>query len=219
MQSRVAIAVGVTSIGFPPFFRRLFKKSGVAVAPNLLHFLEVKHKQRERRLLKQKLTERKKKRMERKFESLKEQEEQAKTARAKRDGAHRRGGNMDGFDDGSGKKRAKKRPARVCPLCKKKGHSTTRSQKCICSPNHPDHDANRPVPTPEAVETVAEAPPVAPQNEKTLVDAADADAMDTIPFEDTENEDEEDLDLEKAIAGSGTSFVTGGDEEMSAGEL
>lgn len=43
--------------------------------------------------------------------------------------------------------------------------------------------------------------------------------MDTTPFEDGKNEEEEDVDLAKVIAAGGSSFVDDSDDEMPVGEL
>lgn len=143
-ENRVDLAVGITILGFKVCFLRLFKALSVEVTPAVLHFLEVKDRNRQKSLDKQKLTETKKHRNKIKFEQLKEDERIAKIQRTKRDGVCKSGGHMlDGGFDADDKEEAqpKKKKARgpvICPLCKKKGHKTSKSELCTHNPDHPD---------------------------------------------------------------------------------
>lgn len=121
--------------------------------------------------------------MQNKFEVWKEQEALAKKERFKRDGAHKRGGNLHGFDDDEGNNRKARNKRRkqgpiICPLCKKKGHKTIKSKKCKYNPQNPEYDPAVPVPEP-----IAAASTLTQEEEKALLDAADAEAMDTLPLD------------------------------------
>jgi hypothetical protein len=128
---------------------------------------------------------------------IKIQEQDAKRAREKREGTYKRGGNIHGFDDEDDitkKKPAKKRNNTpiVCPLCGLKGHKTKVSKKCLFNPANPKFDHDQKIPQPEQQPVAAAAPVEAPEaapfaaleEEDTtlLLDSADADVMDTIPF-------------------------------------
>ena len=101
LQNQIAIAIGILSLGFLPYFCRLFKALGIAMTPNTLHFLEVRDGTRMKRLHHLTKTTTKKDRMKQKFELLRKDEEEAKKQRGKRNGTYKSGGHMnteDGFD-------------------------------------------------------------------------------------------------------------------------
>jgi hypothetical protein len=52
LHNRIALAVGVNSIGVEAFFVRLFNKLGINVDANVLHYLQVKENCRMKRLAK-----------------------------------------------------------------------------------------------------------------------------------------------------------------------
>lgn len=141
LWSRLYMAVGINSFGFAAYFTRLFEKLGIVLEPSVLYFFKQKDLYRTKRLESLKTVEKKKLRMERKFEQLRNDEIEARTARAKRNGTYRRGMNMDEGDSsdngkeddgtrGKPQRKKKKRSQVICPFCKKIGHSTTRSKKC-----------------------------------------------------------------------------------------
>ena len=140
LWNRVCLCIGITSIGYLAYFRRLYKKLGIAMTPNVLNYLDVKHKCRSRRLelAKQKLS--KKKRNKRKYEMLKEHTTIARKERAKRDG-YKTGMNLDNVEvSAQGQTTKQPRPKRtvsVCPhpFCGKRGHKTTKSKHCLANPD------------------------------------------------------------------------------------
>jgi hypothetical protein len=106
-----------------------------------VHFFDVKDLTRVKRLLKRKTREEKRSRLQVKHDKLRAYEAIAKDERAKRDGTYKTGMAMaDESDEEVGDNR--KRPAttgetrkktanKVCPHCKRKGHTTTRSRQCL----------------------------------------------------------------------------------------
>jgi hypothetical protein len=46
LTNRIAVGVGIVSLGLLEYFKRLYKALGIAMTPNVLHFLQVKDKQR-----------------------------------------------------------------------------------------------------------------------------------------------------------------------------
>jgi hypothetical protein len=44
LSNRIAIGIGVTSLGLVDYFKCLFEELEIAVTPNILHFLEVKER-------------------------------------------------------------------------------------------------------------------------------------------------------------------------------
>jgi hypothetical protein len=141
LKNRVAIAIGIVSLGFRSYFERLFVALGIELTDNVLHYIKYIDKQREYRLEKEKKSSTKKVRMKRKFELLREDEQAATRARNRREGQYKSGGHMQpgGFDamgNGSGKPKAS---TRLCPHCGLKGHVTTRSKQCLKNPKNPNY--------------------------------------------------------------------------------
>jgi hypothetical protein len=69
------------------------------------------------------------------------------------------------------KQPAKKKAAKVCPLCGKKGHLTAQSKHCLFNLKHPEYKGDQqPVPIPTESTT----------NNN---DADDVDAMDSLPLD------------------------------------
>ena len=137
LANRIALAIGINSIGFVAFFTRLYAKLGIEMDASVLYFLKQKDTYRYTRLASLKKASKKKLRMKRKFERLKEDEMAARVQRQKRAGTYRRGMNLDDDEgNGAGSNKKKKDKNIVCPFCKLVGHSTTRSKKCLQNPMH-----------------------------------------------------------------------------------
>jgi hypothetical protein len=123
------------------YFNRLFCTFGMPMPPCISHFLSVKQVIRKKRQQKKKERKTKKERKEKYFVNLRLQEQQTKKAASKRDGTYKKGQNMEeGGADGytldellaaAAAKPSVKRQHVVCKHCKKAGHSTTRSKKCL----------------------------------------------------------------------------------------
>jgi hypothetical protein len=176
LTSRVAMAVGVTTLGFQPYFERLLQTLGIDITPNVHHFLSFLHKRQQYRIQKALKTTTKKNRMKRKFEILKEEEQKAIQARQKRDGTYKSGGNImspngfDGFDE----RKPAARTQKVCPHCGLKGHVTTRSKKCL---KHKDNTNNIEAEQTQPTTTTS-------TNFATAVNPADdVNAYDSMPFD------------------------------------
>jgi hypothetical protein len=100
----------------------------------------MKDRTRNNRLLRIKTKENKKLRIKRKHEDLLRDEQIARKERAKREGVYKSGVNMqdEDLDDDAGQQpnaaaRNNRRSNKniICPHCHLKGHSTTRSRKCL----------------------------------------------------------------------------------------
>jgi hypothetical protein len=119
---------------------------GIKLTPSITHYLQVKDRSRARRIARSKLSETKKSRVQKKNDTLKHDEAQARKERAKRDGTYKRGMNMDeGGADGctaedlaqpKQKKQRKVNKDIICKHCKLKGHSTTRSRACLMNKDY-----------------------------------------------------------------------------------
>lgn len=137
LHNRLSIGLGINALGTQEYFGRLFKTLGIIMTPNILHFLAVKENKRMRRIAKVKLVESKKLRKESYFAKSKVDEAAAMKQRSKRDVTYKSGQNLDDVmeDDDNGntnaRSRRKQQMAAVCKHCGKKGHSTTRSKKCL----------------------------------------------------------------------------------------
>jgi hypothetical protein len=109
------------------YFERLLRTLGIAMTPNVRHFLTVKENKRTRRIMNVRLNETKKLWKQKIFARMKEDEVAARTGRDKRDGTYRPRQNMDEVsedDQEQGVPKRKKAAPKVCPHCGKKGHST-----------------------------------------------------------------------------------------------
>jgi hypothetical protein len=146
LSNRISIGLGIVSLGFLQYFTRLYHALGIAMTPNIVHFLQVKDKQRSKRLSAMKTTKAKRDRMKRKYLQLQEDEKIAKKERSKRDGTYKTGmnvadGAVDGYTADDLLRAAATKPTRrsrnkneVCSHCGLKGHSTKRSKKCLHNP-------------------------------------------------------------------------------------
>jgi hypothetical protein len=142
----INIGLGIVSIGLLQCFKRLYHVLGITMTPNIVHFLEVKDKQREKRLANMKTNKAKRDCMKRKFIQLQEDEKIAKKERSKRDGTYKTGMNMangaaDGYTEAELLRAASTKPTKsksqknlVCPHCGMKGHSTKHLSKCLHNP-------------------------------------------------------------------------------------
>lgn len=190
LSNRIAIAVGIASIGFMPFFRRLFKNLGIDITRNVQHFLDVKERHRNKRLANAKMTSTKIRRNKRKMANLRKEEGKAKVARDKREGTYKPGGHMDegGFDaddDGRARKKTKSKKNVVCKYCGLKGHTTKRSQYCLLHPGGPKKG-------PGAKADENDPAPVTSKTDTEILDEQDADQMDMMPLVDDLPSDQED---------------------------
>jgi hypothetical protein len=144
LRNRIAVAVGNNTLGYVVYFRRLMDDLGITTTDNVLHFLEYKEKVRSKRLAVLKTKDKKKARLKRKFDQLKQDEVDAMISAKKRDGVYESGYHMKEASDDDGEERQQqrgraKKPSQsrqdvVCPHCLKKGHSTTRSKQCLKNP-------------------------------------------------------------------------------------
>jgi hypothetical protein len=140
LQNRLAFAVGVNSLGFMAFYKRIFDKMGIEITPNVEHYLLKRESHRMNKLAKKRTAEAKKQKNKRKYDKLKEHTLKAKSEFHKRHGTYRKGMNMDdpygellnGREDADGRKPAVKRTKTTgfCEYCGKSDHLTKRSKKC-----------------------------------------------------------------------------------------
>ena len=134
LQTRLSIGIGIQGLGLLEYFKRLFVKLGIEITSNVLNFLSVKEMKRAKRIGKVKLTDTKKQRLQSKYEQLKQHEAIAKKERAKREGTYKTGINMEDVSEEEAKDNntpTRNRRTIICKHCGKKGHTTTRSKKCL----------------------------------------------------------------------------------------
>jgi hypothetical protein len=160
LTNRVGLAPGINSVGLEAYFTRLFTLLGIDLTPNVQHFLNVKDRNRQKRLAKIKTRDAKKERMKSKFDKLKLDEVVARKERSKRDGTYRSGQNMMddiGDDDQQANRQQQKKPRKnvvICPHCGRKGHSTTRSKKCAHYQEQPPVDTTAATGAPRRMEHI-----------------------------------------------------------------
>jgi hypothetical protein len=142
LNNRISFAVGINSIGVLPFYTRLFRKMGINMTENVKHYLQVKETSRMRKIEGGKTQLAKKNRNKAKYEKLKDATRLAKKEFLKREGAYRRGMNMDDpfsemlngqeLVDDERKPAAKKRKmSGFCEYCGRSDHLTKRSSSCM----------------------------------------------------------------------------------------
>jgi hypothetical protein len=189
LENQLSMAIGIGSLGLERYFHRLFILLSISMKPNITHFLTFKELLQTKRHNKNELTSTKKNCIKVKMDVLKEHKEIARQEHRKQQGAsYQPGQNMDANRaDGYTEQdlltlieQAKKRPRHnsnnnkaTCPFCNLKGHTTTRSSKCLLhsSKNNKKHE-----PTP-GVPIVAKAPPDPPEDETAALNAYKCDAL------------------------------------------
>lgn len=147
LASRLAIAVGVTSLGLLEYFCRLFSALGIAMTPDVLYFLELKDSSRAKRIHNLKKKAVKKKRIKRKIELLRAETILAGKERSKHEGTYKSGQNIgEGSSGGFTANQlsaARRRKNAVCPHCNKRGHSRTTHRNCdLFTVVHPRRRSN-----------------------------------------------------------------------------
>jgi hypothetical protein len=155
LHNRIALAVGVNSVGVEEFFTRIYHKLGINMDANVLHYLQVKEKNRKKRLAKVRTREAKVNKNKKKTAKLAIDTKKAKVEYHRREGTYRKGMNLDDpynevlgapvedvVDDDAAalleeaarkppaKKRRKTSLGEVCEYCGLKGHLTKRSKLC-----------------------------------------------------------------------------------------
>ena len=95
LNNRIACAVGINSLGVEVFFKRLFKKLGIKLTPNVAYYLHTREKSRVKRLETIRTRAAKQKKNKRKYDKLKDATLQAKKEFLKRQGAYQKGMNLD----------------------------------------------------------------------------------------------------------------------------
>jgi len=83
----MSIAIGTKTLGTSDCHVGLYNKLGIALTPDVLHFLTVKSRVRRKRIARTKTSECKRKRKADECERLKHDTKDAKRARAKQDGS------------------------------------------------------------------------------------------------------------------------------------
>ena len=189
LQNRLSIGIGIQTLGMLEYFKRLYSALGISITPNVLNFLAVKEQKRSTRHLKASQTETKKQRLATKYAQLRLDEAIAKKERAKRDGTYMTGINMaEVQEEAEQQQKLKARNNVVCTHCGKKGHTTTRSKKCLKHKDNLQKDVEVTTVTavPGAAAAVAQVPPV-PQVAISVAntnDADDIDELDAMPLVD-----------------------------------
>jgi hypothetical protein len=143
LTNRLSVALGINSLGVSEYFQRLYVALGIVMTDDVQHYITVKDTKCLKRLEKVKTKEQKKLRLKRKFTALTNDEAKAQKERQTRAGTYKSGMNMaDGAVDGytlddlkiaasDNGPTTNTRKNLVCPHCGQKGHSTTRSTRCL----------------------------------------------------------------------------------------
>jgi hypothetical protein len=139
LHTCIALAVGINSLGVELFFKCLFKKKlGLPITQNVAYYLELKEKNRNKRLQKVKTREAKLKKNKAKNENLAKNTLIAKTEQRKRQGTYRKGLNLDDpEEEPAPKKKVATRTkgsgasGKYCEYCGIKGHVTRHGAKCL----------------------------------------------------------------------------------------
>jgi hypothetical protein len=139
LHNCIGFAVGINLIGVTEYFRRLYRKLGITMTPNVQHYLKLKESNRRKKLDKMKTAEAKKDKNKRKYDKLAEDTRKAKKELYTRQGIYRRGINLDLpiaeiQDNVVPVPKKKASAASHCEYCGKKGHATHRSKKCTALP-------------------------------------------------------------------------------------
>lgn len=132
LLNRVALAIGINSVGFEVFFRRLFAKLGITLTSDVSHFLRVKDRSRVNRIVALKTPKKKKQRIQQKMATLKKETLIAVKERNRRDGTYKTGmniaeGSSAGFSEAD---LVAARAGKVCRHCGKKGHVRRNHRDC-----------------------------------------------------------------------------------------
>jgi hypothetical protein len=130
LANRIALAVGIHSLGVEAYFRRLFKSMGIGLSDNVAYYLHTREKRRTTRLETIRTKAAKLKKNKRKFDKLKEATTQAKKEFHKRQGTYKKGMNMDDPYEEEDKPPPKKKPKSYCEYCGRSDHVTKKSKKC-----------------------------------------------------------------------------------------
>ena len=220
LKNRVAICLGINSLGTLDYYRQLFHRLDIAMSDDVLHYLTVVSNKRHKRITKAKTPQYKKKRQLKYQTNLLTKTVIAKREKAKREGTYSTGmgvGVAGGYTEEELTKARQlypndykekaiapstaRRRALVCKYCNKLGHSTQRSSKCDKHGNWLASKAERQAGTlKEApVATATAEAPEAPTSEEVLIDtamkqterdAAECDLMDQLPLEEDSDDDE-----------------------------
>ena len=126
LKTRIFIAIGIHLAGFESFFLKLYESMAIEVTPGIAYYLKMQQKGRDRRLVKAKDTETKKRRRRKQYQQLKDATERLRRSRAKQMGEYAPG--------------IQCQPAtvvveedttiRVCSACKEVGHLRPWSKSC-----------------------------------------------------------------------------------------
>jgi hypothetical protein len=148
LHNRIGFAVGINSLGFDVFFLCLFEKLGIEPTANVRHYLEMKERHRFSWLATIRTREAKLKKSEKKYVRLATEEQKAIKEFQKGEGTYKLNMNIDDpfgellrsgvLEEGEGDvgkkppgtKKRKAASTQFCQYCGKKGHATSRSQKC-----------------------------------------------------------------------------------------
>jgi hypothetical protein len=137
LRNRVCIAVGINSLGYQRYFTRIFHALGIAMTPNIRHFLGIKERNRQKRIQKTKTKDAKRIRKEKIFEKLRNDEQVKRNERKKKFGVYRTGINMEDPEQYAWVKSPPRKRSKqslqgiVCKHCGLTGHSRTSSRQCL----------------------------------------------------------------------------------------
>lgn len=180
LKNRMSLAIGLKTLGTKDYFELLYKKLGIKVTNDILHYLTVKSKNRDSRVAKTKTTAYKRKRKADEYARLKRDTEDAIKDKCKREGAvYKSGIGMDGGYDLTAV--PSKKPldkSKRCSKCNELGHLRPTNKLCKYY-----------VPRKKQEQTTdILVPPVDPQAESNRM-AEEMDAFDCLPLLDDSSAD------------------------------
>ena len=188
LQNRICIALGITSLGTLKYYQGLLDRMGIAITPDVAHFLQIMDASRQRRLERTKTAEFKIKRASNEMAKIKKEAIEATIARAKRDGVYKPGIGMTGGYDletvGNDDNNKKKAAATTRKKNPKKG-ATTGKKPCQCGGTDHQRPSSRLCPffVPRKRKKTSEPKTEAEVTMETEEMADEIDALDALPVD------------------------------------
>ena len=125
LKTRIFIAIGIHLAGFESFFLKLYESMAIEVMPGIAYYLKMQQKGRDRRLLRAKETETKKRRRRKQYQELKDATERLRKTRAKQMGEY-----APGIQCQPASVVEQEVAVRICSACKEVGHLRPWSKSC-----------------------------------------------------------------------------------------
>jgi hypothetical protein len=135
LRNRLSVAIAINKLGLHGFYKKVFMTLGISMTRNVTHFLQVKDRNRTKRLEKTKTKDQKKNRLKLKYQQLADDTAIARKERAKREGTYRTGQALDDVEEEQPARKRRNTAAErknvTCSSCGLKGHATSRAKACL----------------------------------------------------------------------------------------